>query len=441
MKSLVESIVEFSEILRQSGVRLSIAETIDAVSSFLYIDILDKNQAYTALAACMAKSEEERKIFHEAFERYFLPLEEKTRWLSQKAAEYEEIRTEVLEQAENLKFQGETINVKDDLKEVYASLPDNEKNGILDFLDKSSNGKNVKKNFKQIVENIVKGKLEKLKSEKRNELVRYSGALDAISSEAGMFSKDIIDTIQKENELYKKNMGNITEEEIPAVLNLIRKLTYDLKRENKRKYKNKGKKLKIDIKKTIRSSMQNGGVPFQLKYKNRPKVRDQIIILSDISSSMYRFSGFVLQFASHLQSVTTQTQSFIFSEDLEHIKMFDFLKEEELINRVEESPLWRRGTNIAIAIEKLISEYGQVLKTSSILLIISDAKTVEGERALINIEKLNKRIKKIIWINPVEEMDWERIPYIDKFLLHSTMLDCSSLEKLERVCRKIYNFK
>src|SRR3954465_6744239 len=64
-------IVEFAEVLRQNGVRVSTAEVNDAVLAVGEVGLADKGVFRSALAATMIKRELDLDVFRRAFEIYF----------------------------------------------------------------------------------------------------------------------------------------------------------------------------------------------------------------------------------------------------------------------------------------------------------------------------------------------------------------------------------
>lgn len=435
MKSLVEKIVEFTEILRLAGVRTSLAETIDAVCALEHINLLSKEQVNIALATCLAKSEDERRIFNEAFEKFFIHESARSQWIQDKIADLEQKKAQIIEQAEEVKFQGEEIELTDELKEVYAQLTVDEKHSILDFLDKTSMGKNVTQNFKPIVENLVRSKLDKLRHDKDRGVGADSGIFSKTASEAGMIAEEVIKAVRNEKSLFHKNLGDIKDEDVPRVIHLIRQVTARIKRENSRRYKNIGKRARLDIKKTIRSNLSTGGALFRLEYKKRVRRKNQFLVLCDVSASMYRFSGFILQFIMGMQSGAAKTDCFIFSQQLERINMQNISSMDGYEKYIKESNVWRKGTNIGKVLDEFLEDETRILKSSTVVIIVSDAKTLEVDKAVKKLGKIQSKVKRILWLNPLQEKEWDRIPGIKQITDYCKMMDCSTLERLENVCR------
>lgn len=437
MDSLTKNIAEFVEVLREAGVRASISETIDAVKVLKHIDVLDRNGVKIAMSACLAKSERERLIFSQAFDKFFILPEQKQAHINEKIEQIKIRRKEIIEEASELKFQGQDIDMEDELKEVYFNLPQNEKQSIRDYVDKISEGKNVHSKFKPLVDKIVRGKLNSMMQKHQMGQCRYESIFDDIASSAGIMAGEIMSELCGEDDLLYKNLEDIKEDDIPKVIMLIKMIAERLRRNIAKKYKMSNKKTRIDLRKTIRSNLSTGGVMFKLKYKSRPRRKNKFLILCDISASMYRFSGFVLQFILGMYTNLSSVEAYIFSEYIEHIKIEKNMTYSDFEHHIKQSHIWRKGTNINTALAHVLDSSIYPLTSSTIVLIVSDAKTLDTGKTFDSLKVLEGRVKRILWLNPIPEKEWAKIHSIEGFKKHSTMLDCSNLEMLAKACSSL----
>ena len=435
MSSLIRNVVEFFNVLRVAGVRVSISESIDAINALEHINLLSKDEVKISLSACLAKSEEEKKIFSEAFNRFFIDSEERCSHILEQTKEIEQKRQEIVEAVSELKFQGEQIDLENELKEVYASISEEEKQSIKDFLNKTSQGKNVKSSFKPIVENILKSKLNNIKSSLTGSEGSLPENLWGVPSEAGIIAKEVLDTVREKESLLHKNIAGLSDADAVEAIRLIKKIAEGLKKNISRRYKKTSKKARLDLKKTIRSNLSTGYVQFRLRYKSRPRRKDKFLILCDVSSSMFRFSGFVLQFLISMHSSTSYMDSFIFSEEAEHLNMGNFINEISFERQIMESPVWRKGTNINKVLDHIFNRKDIILNSSTVVILVSDAKTLDAAGAAQKLKRLESKVKRVLWLNPVPDNNWAGIAGIDGFKKYSTMFDCSTLEKLAKACR------
>ena len=71
-----EKLVEFANLLRQNGVRVSLAETLDALSASKVTGLAEREAFRAALRATMVKRASELPLFEELFGIYFSGLGE-----------------------------------------------------------------------------------------------------------------------------------------------------------------------------------------------------------------------------------------------------------------------------------------------------------------------------------------------------------------------------
>jgi len=433
--SLLNNLVKFIHVLRAAGVRVSLSESMDAIQAIDCVDVLDRDQVKAALSACVAKSEAERKIFSESFDRFFIDPEEKDTYISCKSKAREQKKQEIIQRATELQYQGQNLDISDELKEVYSEISVEERKSILEFLDRSSTGKNMKSHFKPITENVVKGKLNNLKKKYKKPHEHHCGAFNSALSEAGIIAEDVSEAVREENSLLYQNLSTIDDKDMPAVIQMIKIMAEKL-RKNTQNRQPTSRKAGLDLKKTISSNIAAGGALFKLKYKRKHTQKQRILTLCDVSASMYRFSGFVLKFISCLHFEISSADNYIFSQDIEHLNIRMFTTSMDIEEEITKSKVWKKGTDIHRAIQHILKDRFVILNSSTIVIIVSDAKTLNVANATESLKQLGTKVKKIYWLNPIHESEWSGIAGIDGLRLNCTMLDCSTLEKLSKACER-----
>lgn len=432
---LLNNLVKYIDVLRAAGVRVSLSESMDAIQSLACIDVTDRDQVKAALSACIAKSEAERKIFSETFDRFFIDPVDKDAYIRGKSMAREQKKQEILQRASELEYQGQKLDLSDDLKEVYSEISVEERKGILDFLDRSSTGKNMKSHFKPITENVVRGKLNNLKNKYHKPQDHHCSVFDSALSEAGIIAEDVTEAVREENSLLYQNLSNIADKDMPAVIQLIKMLADKLRKSTQNRQQS-ARKAGLDFKRTISANIAAGGTLVKLKYKAKHKPRQRILTLCDVSSSMYRFSGFVLKFITSLHFEITSADHYIFSTDIEHLNIHKFTTSTDIEQEITKSRVWKKGTDIHRAIQHILKDRFVILNSSTVVIIVSDAKTLNVGSAAESLKQLGAKVKKIYWLNPIQESEWPKIAGIDGLRQYCIMLDCSTLEKLSKACER-----
>jgi len=111
-ENLIEvNLLRFVRVLRHSGLRVSSAETIEAVNSLNYIDIADRREVKAALQATLVKDQDQLQAFNQAFDTFFVPETEREN-INKKYLDSLDEKNQQLEKAqEELQFQEESLQL------------------------------------------------------------------------------------------------------------------------------------------------------------------------------------------------------------------------------------------------------------------------------------------------------------------------------------------
>ena len=435
---LTNNLVRFFHVLRAAGLRVSLSESIDAIMALDHIELLDRAAVKAALSACTAKSEAEKKIFSECFERFFIDPKTKNDYIACRTDAIERKIVEITEKASELKYQGQELEIDDGLKEVYSEISFEERKSILEFLERSSGGKNMKPEFKPLMETAIKSKLNDLKKkhhDNQKNAAQQGGAFHGQVSEAGIIADDVAESLMEEDSIIYKDLGAIEDKDMPKVIRIIRMMAERLRKNTRNRLRVSGR-AGLDFKRTISASIASGGTLFKLKYKRKHGPKQKILTLCDVSASMYRFSGFVLKFISSLHAEISSADNFIFSTGIEKLNIRNFTTSTDIEHEITKSRVWKKGTDVNQAIHHILTDRFVVLNSSTVVIIVSDAKTIYAAKTAESLKQLASKVKQIYWLNPIDERGWNRIAGLDSLKKHCVMLDCSNLHKLNMACAR-----
>ena len=97
-----------------------------------------------------------------------------------------------------------------------------------------------------------------------------------------------------------------------------------------------------------------------------------------------------------------------------------------------------RGTDLCSALQDLMRRKPPVMGNNTLLLIVSDGKTVDPAGAAAMLEKVNRQLAQVIWLNPINDSQWALSPGITALSQHCRMLCCSTLDQLAAACRDAF---
>ncbi|KXS45824.1 MAG: VWA containing CoxE family protein [Candidatus Frackibacter sp. T328-2] len=445
------NIVKFIQILRNLGIRISLAESIEALEALKLVDIIKKEEVRTTLCSLLVKDSYEKKIFDKAFDSFFVSLEDKVyqqRIRKEKMMQQEEAKKE----AEELKFKKESVVDEDkdeevplsfteDQKEIYSKLDPEIKEKIKKFIEESFPGHLSHSSHAQpMLERMVSGTLNYWKNQLRNQdegdeqkqkiEAKMTGDLDM-----DVVIENVISSLQQEEEsLITQDMKRISDEELPKVTMIIKKLSHRLATKISRRFQQSKKTGKLDLRRTIRKNIKYGGAMLELEYKTKKIKKPEFLLICDVSDSMARYATFVLQFMYGIASAVRNMESFIFSEDLERVTEFftsNLSFEETMAKIISHSKQWGKTTNFNQALKTFRSQYVDLLSPETVVFIMSDTKTIELDEAVMNLRRIKRQVKEIVWLNTLPKSEWPELNSVQEFKGIANMLECYTIKHLK----------
>ena len=132
----LEKVSAFARMLKREGLPVSLRETEDACRILITLGMEDRQQVKTALRTVFAKSREEQLAFDRVFDGFFLS-EEAIREQAKRQMEKEREMAEKQVQAqEDLQMNGTPMDLTEEQKKTYATLPEENKQKLRNFMDK-----------------------------------------------------------------------------------------------------------------------------------------------------------------------------------------------------------------------------------------------------------------------------------------------------------------
>jgi len=432
-----EKLIEFSNLLRQNGVRVSVAEGLDSFAAVRVLGLRDRTALKNALRATMVKRSVDVPVFDELFDLYFSGLQELLKAATERAraatgldpAEFQKL----LEELEKLlKEQGKDLS--DLAKEWLRNDNARVEQKVREALEQTNAG-DIERPYQEgqfthgMANAIGLGDLlrqiEQLRDrigamgldpETAEKLEKY---LESRLRDLAQLMKQVVrqeidkkDVGRRESQrmasLGEKSFFYLTEDEIRRMKEAVAKLAQRLKNVIAIKRK-RAKHGKFDVKDTFRKNLQYGGVPFRIQFDDKKKDKPQVVVLCDVSDSVRNVSRFMLQFVYSLQDLYSRVRSFIFVADTGEITR---LFEENDINEAIELAL--RGNIINVfahsdfgrAFKLFHRDYLTAVNKRTTVIVLGDARNnynLPNEWALRDIRA---RAKQVIWLNPESKMTW-----------------------------------
>lgn len=416
----LEKLSGFTRMLRLSGIGATHRETADACALLLKLGFEDRDTVKTALGAIYAKTREEQNIFDRVFEGYFISEEAMRKQAQQQAIRDAEREAAQQEARERLNLNGQPIDLTDDQRSAYASMPQEERQKLLNFLDRY---KSSAERSPELYGNFIHSVFTKaiLEQQMRMEDAAAVSA-SAADPELGLLFRDI---------------SEFRDDQIPKAIDIIRKSAHQINAELAARSRASGTGRQLNFRKTIRKGLETGGSFYRLCHKKKPRRRRRMVLLCDVSGSMLQFSEFALRFIQSLNQASESSRVFLFSENIVEADPFSLHNMDLFRDYVGSTGIYGKGTNLATALEYLCSQRPPVLGDAATLIILSDAKTVEQGRAYAALQKAKQLSGKVLWLNPIPENRWQYLKSTQLMASVCPMVSCNTLSALTDACRRL----
>ncbi len=204
----------------------------------------------------------------------------------------------------------------------------------------------------------------------------------------------------------------------------------------------KMKRGRLDVKATLRASMEYGGVPFRVRYDDKRKERPQIIILCDISDSVRNVSRFMLQFVHSLQDLYSRVRSYVFVADIAEVSRL--FKENDIQAGINEAINGNvvnvyAHSDFGHAFREFHRNHLDVVDSRTTVIILGDARNNYNAANEWVLRDVQQRAKQVIWLNPENRSTWGfGDSEMSKYALYCDMVEeCRNLRQLYSVVDRI----
>lgn len=411
-----EKLSAFSRMLRLEGLNVSPKETADACQILTILGFEEKEQVKTALRTIYAKSREEQILFDRVFDGFFISedaMRAQAEEMARMDIQAEQIKQEAMESVQFRQMSEDQIN-------TYATMPEDARQKLKQFMDKYQSS--LERN-PELYSNFIHSVFAKTLLEQQIRMEEAAGmGGNAVDPELGLMYRDI---------------SQFKDTDIPKAIAIIQAISRQINGELTAK-RNKGAHSgKLDFRSTIRKGLETGGSFYRLKYKKKRNRRKHLVLLCDVSGSMIQFSEFALRFIQSLNQASDSSRVFLFSETLLEADVFSLQNMDLFRNYVRDCGVYGKGTDLASALETICTMQPAALTPSTTLLILSDTKTIEQNRAALALLEAKRLAGRVLWLNPIPESRWQHIKSVQTFSSLCSMVSCSTLQTLAEACRKL----
>jgi uncharacterized protein with von Willebrand factor type A (vWA) domain len=409
---LAPRLVRFCDELRREGVSVGTAEILDAFEALQAVPWTDRDDFREALAATIAKSQEDRRVFELLFERYFF-----------RAAEAEALEREIREdrryEGDSEGFDLDLDQLRDAIRQAIADGRDGEMrdaarlaiaafgrrgegSGVVGVdvqrirrtlglqvsgRDAEGEGPPLEREQIQAFERHLRRELERALIE-RTEKMPPSRPLAELDRALPSSPTQDLAAVHRSVAQLKRRLATLGHEQ-----------------------RGRKRAVTVDMRRTMRASLETGGVPLRLRYRPKRPRRPEIYVLCDVSTSVTSASVFFLSVLHALHDSFRKLRSFVFIERISEVT--DVFERERDFRRISER-ISREG---GVADVSGYTDYGRVwlefyeeisedLDPRSTVIVLGDARTNGREPHAEVFARVAERAGRTFWLNPEPKLYW-----------------------------------
>ena len=428
-----DRIIQFVGVLRRSGVRVSTGETLDAMRAVEISGLMDRNTFKNTLRATMVKRSSDLELFNETFDLFFSGAAQMIKRTAAAAAggmSEEELQA-FLEELERM-MEGLEISrlaralllqdtgtlerlLREAIGNAELKAPDLKMGspaaarlaaqmlggeGLQEELDRmleAAQGEGLSQEALDQLKQYFKQRMKDLGQLVKG-LTRMEQEMREKSEEAG---KD-------RERLLEKSFYYLSPNEVRRMREAVSMLARRLKNIMSIR-RRRAKRGRLDVKRTLRASLEFGGVPFRIRYEKKRRERPQVVILCDVSDSVRNVSRFMLQFVHSLQDMYSRVRSFVFVADIAEVsRLFDDNDIQTAINGAISGEVVNvyAHSDFGRAFKSFHGDHIECIDSRTTVIILGDARNNYNTPNEWVLRDIQERARQVIWLNPENSSTW-----------------------------------
>jgi hypothetical protein len=413
---LAARILEFGEELRSEGVAVGTSELLDGFAVLGEISWSDPADFREALAATLAKSQEDRRVFELVFERFFF-----------RAAEMAAVREGIREDGG---IDPDEVNAEIDMETlrqlIAQALRDGDEGRMRDLarlaiaaFGRQGEGSGVIGVDVQRIRRQLGLRSEpqpdlppedpRHEGLPRDEIRRFEQILRRELERAQIERTEQLPPARPLNEL-DRALPSGPLQDLAAVHRVVAQLKRRLKTQGQ-EARGRKRRAHVDMRKTMRASLEYGGVPVNVKLRPVRPRRPEIFVLCDVSTSVTSASVFFLSVMHALHDSFRKMRSFVFIERISEVTEV-FAKERDF-KAVSDAI----GRDAGVADISGYTDYGRVwrefrdqvedeLHPRATVIVLGDARTNGRDPAAPVFGSITAKAGRTFWLNPEPRLYW-----------------------------------
>ena len=378
---MTPKLLTFMRLLREHGVHLSVAESLDALRSVSRIGIQDRELLRLALRTTLVKSQADFATFDTLFERFF------------------------------------TLSRRN--RRRRARQPHTSRDGWGQRAAPQPNGQLSRPTPPQARPSALPHPAPEAPSPNAQE-ASPAQAMEALSELEHVWNQQLKESLLSEvshitqTDRHRANIRIDREfppDQLADLYREVERLVQPLLTRRALRYR-RARRGQFDLRRTVLRSLRGGSeVPFALSYRRRPLGKLRLVVLCDVSGSVWHVSTFLLKLVHTLQAEFIQVRSLLFVSSIvevtsliRHMRFpddLDALRHDPNLNLFGYSDFGR-------AFYQFYRDLLGDLTRDTVLVILGDARNNAFDPQAWTLEEIRQRCRRLIWLNPEPRQEWNQ---------------------------------
>jgi hypothetical protein len=430
-------IVGFVGAARAAGIRVSVAESLDAVRTVDAVGYADRALLRDALSAVMAKSLDEKPLFERCFDLYFGREQLEPARLTARGAE----------------LPGQSSAA---LSALSTMLLGDDRGALAVAVERAANraGASAIRSWTQtnmiarrVLDELGFAALAQDLERLRDEDAALAAALaEALEDLRAVVRARVERSLElsgprrwDDDALAATTLWNLDPRDVARMRVLVRAMAKRLATRygRDRRARRRGR---LDVRRTLRRNMGHDGVPFVTVWKRKKIEKPRVVALCDVSGSVAAFAQLLLLFLHSLGEAISDLSAYAFSNRL--IDVGEILRERPVDDAIAE--VMRRiglgSSDYGTALEDFARLGLSAVDRHTSVLILGDARSNDAPPRAEILKTVAERAKRVVWLNPEARSSWgtgdsemlRYLPYCD------VARRCSTLREMERTVAELF---
>ncbi|HMQ33741.1 MAG TPA: VWA domain-containing protein [Chloroflexaceae bacterium] len=429
-------ITEFIAGLRAAGVRVSLAETADAMRAIEQAGITDRALFALAIQTSLIKDAKDIETFRELFPLYFgkdapppmqqpgggqLSDEEREQLMRQLQQMLAQMTPQQLAQLFRSMMTGQPMSGQE-MRDLLGGIPPPH------VTNQRYREWMARQALRELEFNRLNQALRELLEQLRQQGMSEE-ALQAIEQAARENQQALAEQIgqqvaqqmaeqargdgqarprqRAESELLDRPFDRLDERDADDMRKIVNRLAARLRTRLALRQR-RGKTGTLDAKSTIRTNQRFGGVPMVVKHRKR-HLKPKLVVFCDRSVSTQHVMTFMLLMIYSLHDQLSRTRSFAFIDHLHDMTMyFAESRPEAAIEQVMQQirPTRSYSTDLGAALGEFVRDHLGTIDRRTTVIVLGDARNNENDPGLAAFDQIRRRARRVVWFATEERWKW-----------------------------------